>query len=94
MVFTILEGGVISLSYTLYVDGVEEGEKSIISRRTFSLLVGGLGYINLTCISWVGSFTPPPTIVFVFVVLSSGFCQVLALAAHVCYCLFFVFCLF
>ena len=31
--------------------------------------------------------------VFVFVFLSFGFCLVLALVAHVCYCLFFVFCL-
>ena len=47
----------------------------------FRAVVGGLFK------GWLG-------LVLVFVFLSSGFCQVLALVAHVCCCLFFVFCLF
>ena len=55
----------------------------------------------------LSNFTAPPPLhflrfifqgwlglVFVFVFLSSGFFLVLALVARVCYCLFFVFCLF
>ena len=76
---------------SLHCPGVE---KSVRGRCCSCSFIRHFCFLHFPSLYPLGPFKGWLGLFFVFVFLSSGFYLVLALVAHVCYCLFFVFCLF